>query len=206
MRSHLHLHVKNLARDLARYDEFNFAENRRYGISSPLSRLITVKLALPRPLALRARREVYTYPIPVQSVLHTRVIRRPLWLPSRAERASSRPGALHQVKSYPWVMTKVRIRVPRRLPAALPSYVSVHRDRINIHSRRQLQALLASGELNRRRYSEHKTNRRKARHGQLDSPGATAFGLVRRAYRSGAGVHRLADAALVARAILKGRF
>lgn len=152
------------------------------------SRVLIVSSMLPRPVAYRARREVYTYPYPMQKRLHGRVIRRAL-----------------RATSAPLVKARVRIRIPLRLPLARGSYVSLSRGRLNIHSYRQLRALMAAGEYNRRRYDERKTHRRKARHGQLDSPGATAFGSVAEAYRRGAGVRQISDAALVARAILQGR-
>lgn len=150
--------------------------------------ILTVSTLLPRPVARKARREVYPYPVPLQKKLRSRVIRRAL-----------------RRSSAPLVRAKVRIRIPRRLPLARGSYVSVNNHRLNIHSHRQLQALLAAGEYNRRRYDERKSHRRRARHGQLDSPGATGFGSVAGVARRGGTVNQLADAALVARAILKGR-
>lgn len=150
-------------------------------------RVISVLAPLPRPVALAARREVYPYPFPMQKRLRSRVIRRSL-----------------RRSSVPMVMAKVRIQVPRRLPLARGSYVSIDRNRLNVHSARQLRRLLLRGEYNRRRYEERKSNRRKARHGQIDSPGAMGFGSVSEAYRRGFSVNRIADAALVARAVLKG--
>lgn len=150
--------------------------------------VITVVGYLPRPVARRARREVYPYPLPLQKRLRSRVIRRSL-----------------RRSSAPLVRAKVRIKVPHRLPLSRGSYVSLSRGRLNVHSYRQYKAALAAGELNRRRYDERKGHRRKARYGQLDSPGALAFGSVAESYRRGQSVSRIADAALIARAILKGR-
>lgn len=150
---------------------------------------LTVPVYLPRPVALRARREVYTYPYPSQRRLKARTIR------LRLRRSHA-----------PLVYTKVRIKMPRRLPLARGSYVSITDKWLNIHSRKQHAKALSRYELNRRRYTEGKSNRRKGRHGQLDSPGADAFGSVAEAARRGLGVNRLADAAMVARAILHGRF
>lgn len=148
---------------------------------------LSVSVPLPRPIALRARREVYTYPLPSQLRLKRRTLRQPLPL-----------------YRGPYINTRVRIRLPARLPTARGSYVSINRGRLNIHSYNALKRLFAAGELNRRRYSEHKSNRRHARNGQLDSPGSGAFGIVARLAASGAPISRIADGALVARAILKG--
>lgn len=167
--------------------------HRDLGVRDSLSwdrapgRLITVQALLPRPVAIKARREVYPYPLPLQSRKESRVIRRSL-----------------RRRRVPLVLTKVRIRIPRVLPLARGSYVSLNRGRLNIHSRRQHELLIQRGELNRVRKAERKTHRRRARHGQLDSPGALAFGSVDGAYRRGWSVDRIADQALVARAILKG--
>lgn len=156
------------------------------------SRILTVKVYLPRPIARQVRREVYTYPQPAQMRKARHVMRYSLL-------AGLSSGSAR------FVPAKVRIRVPTRLPLVRGSYVSLRRGMLNIHSAQQLRSTLAKGELNVRRYSERKTNRRKARHGQLDSPGARRFGLVAEAYRRGKSVDRIADAALVARAILHGR-
>lgn len=145
-------------------------------------KIITVSVPLPRSVARRARREVYPYPYPNQVRRRGRTIRRVL------------PHARLTV-------ARVRIKVPKRLPLALPSYVSISRGRLNIHSRKQLGAALAAGELNRRRYDERKTNRRRARHGQLDSVGATSFGAVGAAAERSWSIDAIAEAALGARAI-----
>lgn len=148
--------------------------------------LVTLEVFLPRPVALRARREIYPYPYPLQKRLKSRVIRHRLWTKG------------------PMVKAKVRVRLPRKLPLVRGSYVSLDRGRLNIHSRRQHELLIERRELNRLRKEETKGGRRKARYGQLDSPGATGFGSVAEGYRRGHSVGRIADAALVARAILKG--
>lgn len=156
------------------------------------SRILTVKVYLPRPVARQVRREVYTYPYPAQMRKARHVLRYSLL-------------GSHAPRSVAWVPAKVRVRIPTRLPLVRGSYVSLRRGMLNIHSAQQLRSTLAKGELNARRYSERKTNKRRARHGQLDSPGARHLGLVAEAYRRGASVDRVADAALVARAILHGR-
>lgn len=153
------------------------------------STVISVPVYLPLPVAQRARKKIYTYPILAQKRLNGRVIRTPL-------RKYKGPVAL----------TKIRVRIPRRLPLAKPSYVSISRGKLNVHSRLQLRRLLAAGETNRRRYQESKTNRRRARHGQLDSRGSTSFGAVAHAVANGASANRIADTALAVRAILRGGY
>lgn len=148
---------------------------------------ITVPVYLPRPIALRARREVYPYSLPQQKLKKFR----------------TRRFALVRQKG-PHVLTKVRLRVPMTLPVVRGSYVSLSRNRLNVHSIAQHRAALAAGELNRKRRNERKSNRRKARHGQLESPGSTAYGLVAGAFHRGMSPDRIADHALVARSILKG--
>lgn len=155
----------------------------------PRHKILTVKAFLPLAVARRARQKIYTYPHPLQAQMQGRVLRTPLI-----------------TKKTKFVPVKVRIRVPERLPAVRGSYVTISHGRINVHSRKQLQAVLARQELNRRRYVETKTNRRHARHGQLDSPGAAAFGAVAYGNQMGFSVGALADQALVARAVLKGGF
>ena len=173
-------------RDLTFADPFEGSLRR--GLRLPRHKIISVLTYLPRPVALAARRKVYTYPRPLQLRRRSRVIRTPL---------RSRSNL---------VRTRVRIAIPSRLPLSLPSYVSLSRGRLNIHSRKQLERMMQRGELNRRRYQEGKHNRRRARHGQLDSPGATAFGAVGEAYRRGDTISRIADAALGARAVSKGGY
>lgn len=151
-------------------------------------RVFTVSVALPRPVAIKARREIYTYPYPKQVQKRGRTIRLSL--------ARSR---------IPMVKTKVRIRLPRQLPLVRGSYVSLADGRLNIHSRYQLERLYHAQEFNRRRYGEYKRNRRKASHGQLDSRGSQRFGSVAHAYRQGSSIDKIADAALAVRAIAQNR-
>lgn len=164
-------------RNLAIHDQSYGRDLRPY-------KTITLSVPLPLPVALRARREIYTYPYPMQKRLHGRTIRKVI------PRSSRR-----------YVMTKVRVRVPARLPLTRGSYVSISRGRLNIHSRKQLAAAVSRGETNRRRYQEAKRNRRKASHGQLDSPRALQYGIVSRLVKQGASASRIADGALVARAL-----
>lgn len=94
---------------------------------------------------------------------------------------------------------KIHVRVPTKLPYVGNSYVTAERDRLNIHSKRQTERLLHH-EHNRRRYQERKENRRKARHGQIESLHSDRFGIVSEAYHRGATSNQLMDAALAARA------
>lgn len=158
---------------------------RRYSVPG---RVVTLTTYLPRPVAKRARREIYTYPYPNQKSKRGRTIRLPL----------TRPRAK-------MVKTKVRIRLPEVLPLVRPSYVSVTPWSLNIHSRSKLRRLHNAKEFNRRRYSEYKGNKRKARNGQLDSRGSRRFGSVAEVMRKGGTIDEVATAALAARAIAKGR-
>lgn len=151
-------------------------------------RIFSVTTYLPRPVAIKARREIYPYPYPAQRQLKGRVIREPL--------RSSR----HRL-----IKTTIRIRLPRQLPVVRGSYVSLADGRLNIHSKYQLERMFNAQELNRRRYSEYKRNKRKASHGQLDSRGSQRFGSVAHAYRQGASIDKIADAALGARAVSQNR-
>lgn len=151
-------------------------------------RVFTVTTYLPRPVAYKVRREIYPYPYPNQLQKRGRVIRLAL-RPSRV----------------PYVKAKVRIRLPRQLPLVRGSYVSLTGDRLNIHSYRQVKGLINAQEFNRRRYSEYKRNHRKASHGQLDSRGSQRLGLVANASRRGYSIDKIADAALVARALTQRR-
>jgi len=171
---------RDLRHSMEPWDQREVPGSRRVTLSGPV---ISLRTYLPRSVALQARRKIYPYPRPLQRSRRSRVIR---------QRLRTRRDL---------VPVTVRVRLPRRLPSSLPSYVSLSRGRLNIHSRKQLGALMARGELNRRRYAEGKGHRRKARYGQLDSPGATRFGSVAGAYRSGASISRIADAALGARAV-----
>lgn len=148
-------------------------------------KILAVKVYLPRPVAKMARREVYTYPYPQQIQKRWRVAR----------------YLLRSSKKHKFVPVTVRIRVPKRLPLVRASYVSIRNNMLNVHSYHQTRREYERN-LNTRRYSEHKGNRRKARYGQLDSPGATAFGAVAEASRRGWSIDRIADSALGARALL----
>lgn len=151
------------------------------------SKILTVHTFLPEAVAYNARRKVYAYPLPLQRQLRGRVIRKPL----------------KELRTK-YVPAKVRIRVPEKLPLARASYVSIRRNNLNVHSRNQTARLFDVGELNRRRYQEFKGNSRRAGYGQLDSPGSTAFGIVAHTARRTRDIAKIADAALVARAVLKG--
>lgn len=153
-------------------------------------KLVSVPAYLPRSIANQARREIYTYP----TIKQRRLTRRALRLGLITH------GDSHYLRE-PWHKVRVRIRLPLRLPLARGSKVALRRGQLVIHSAANLRRQLERRELNRRRYMEGKGNHRSARHGQLDSPGATRFGLVKRAYEAGFGIKRIADAALVARAI-----
>lgn len=135
-------------------------------------------------MSRRIRNKVYPYPVPRQ-VRPRKTFRIPLRVRPRSR----------------FVRRRIRIRVPNHLPVVQPSYVSVDRNRINIFSARQRRRLFANRELNRRRYEEKKTHRRKARHGQLDSVSRDRFGIIGRSYRKGRSINGIGDAALVSRAI-----
>lgn len=176
-----------------RYDQYVSAYDRLAWPVRPMPkfnpyRVITVSVRLPIAVANAARNKVYTYPYPNQKKMLRKVLRYSLL-------ASS------QQRGVKWLKSKVRISVPRVLPISRGSYVLLQNGRLNLHSERQLSSLLGRKELNRRRYGEWKSNRRKARHGQLDSPGSLSNGLVAEAYKRGAGIKEIADAALVARAM-----
>lgn len=158
-------------------DGYAFEAARRH----PAYRSIAVTIPMPVPLA-RLRTVSYAYPTQVQ--MRTRNVRIPLKV---------RPATK-------FITTKVRVRVPRRLPTVSPSYVSLDRNRLTIHSKRRLRKLNET-EYNRRRYQEFKERSRKARNGQLDSVKADRYGMLGEAYRRGYSIRRLADVALVARAI-----
>jgi hypothetical protein len=143
------------------------------------SRIITISVPVP---VRQVRRTVnYTYPSPYQS-------------PSRVGRIQLNPHVRHPLRV-------VRIRVPKFSPAVPGAYVSLSRGRLNIHSRKQLQRLLAHGEFNRRRYNEHKTRSRHYRDGQLQSLRSDPYGIVASAYNRGLSARRIADAALYSRAL-----
>lgn len=158
---------------------------------SPRFTTLRLQVYLPSSVSKIVRREVYPYPYPSQRQLRGRVIRHKL----RRQRERM-------------VRTTVRVRVPAGLPLARPSYVSVERDRLNIHSRKQTRKQNSPMSKNRRRYSHgyrEKDHKRRARYGQLDSPGATRFGSVAEAARRGQSIDRIAEAALASRAIQNRR-
>lgn len=150
--------------------------------------MLYVKTYVPRSVAFKARREIYPYPYPSQIQKRGRVVRVPLAL--RRER---------------FVPVTVAIRMPRQLPVVRGSYVSLSRNRINIHSRKQVERLEDAQERNRRRYVERKGNHRKARYGQIDSRGAAHLGIVAESFKRGNSIDQIADAALVARALRQRR-
>lgn len=175
-------HVTEHSSSVRSFDPFRHQLERDQ--LGPARSTLSVKVYLPRSVALAARREVYPYPYPMPLQKKRRVIRIPLRLPRER-----------------MVLTKVRIRLPRRVPVAAGSYVSLSRGRLNIHSQNQLRRLYANGELNRRRYQERKSHRRMARYNQLNSPGATRSGGVAEAARRGLSIDRIADHALASRAL-----
>lgn len=161
---------------------------KRSRVSQLPGRVHYVTTYLPRSVAIKARREIYPYPYPNQKRLKGKTIRLAL----------TRPRNM--------VKTKVAIRLPRRLPLVRGSYVSLADGRLNIYSKYKLERMINHArEYNTRRYSEHKGNHRKGRHGQLDSPGSRRFGSVAEAYRRGGSIDQIADAALVARALSQVR-
>jgi hypothetical protein len=160
---------------------YSRARTRRSGV--PVSEIRpTITVTVPVPVNVRARTVSYTYPQQIQR--SRRVVRRQL-SPLQTR----------------YVMRRVRVVLPRHLPVVRGSYVSIDRNgRLNNHSRRQLEALLAV-ENNRRRYRERKWRGRKARNGQLESAGSTHAGLVAEAVRRGLSAETIQDAAMVARAL-----
>lgn len=142
----------------------------------------SVRLQVPLPVSVRLPRTVnYTYP--KQQQRRTKTIRTTLTERRRRYR-----------------MVMVKVKVPRTYPYLQPSYVSIDRGRINIHGKRRTEKLLAK-EANRRRYNEHKTRRRKARHGQLESLRNDPYGIVAESVRRGHSIRQIADAALYSRSI-----
>lgn len=140
-----------------------------------------VTVVVPMPVGLRPRIAYYKYPMPRQRL--RRVIRQPLGRRGR------------------YALRKVSVVVPRTLPTVRGSYVSVDRyNRLNIHSHRQLRAVLER-EYNRARNSEDKRSRRSARNGQLESVRADRAGIIGAASSMGLGAASIADAALVSRAL-----
>lgn len=156
------------------------------------SNILTVPTLLPPAVAFRARRKIYTYPgIALAPSLFGRTQRVPL------KRTRSR-----------MVPVVIRIRAPRRLPLVPSHMVTLYprRSYATIHSRKQIAAAVGpAGELNTRRYAEAKDWRRRARNGFLADPRGYAFGSVAALAKRGADPRRMADAALAAAAILRGR-
>lgn len=144
---------------------------------------IAVRTYVPLSVARRAGSELLTYRNPHQ----------------RIHRRRNRRLVLSRPRSR-FVPVTFRLSVPSRLPAVRPSYVSLNRGRVNVMNSRAVRRLLRS-EPNRRRYRERKTRRRHARNGQLESVRSDRFGIIANAYYSGASVERVADAALVSRAL-----
>lgn len=142
-----------------------------------------ISLYVPMPVSLARRVRTVPYPYPRQRQLRKNVIRVPL----------ARPGGR-------FVFKKVRMRVPRVLPLVAASYVSMTDSGLSIHSSRQTRRLL-DREFNRRRYQEHKTNRRRARHGQLESVRSDRLGMLGAAARAGFGARRMAEVAMVSRGL-----
>lgn len=153
--------------------------NAGYSVTRPGR---TIAVTVPYPVSAKLSRTV-TYPYPKQIQRTSKVVR---------------------VELYPrkqfYRLAKVTVRMPRALPIVRGSYVSIDRNRLNIHSKRQLRRLL-DAEYNRRRYNEHKSNRRKARNGQLDSVRSDRLGMLAEAQQRGWSARRLADVAMVSRAL-----
>lgn len=158
-----------------------------YSDARPRKRVVTVHVPLPVSKARQIRTVLYPYPNPRQRRNH--VVRTPLRV---------RPG-----RRFVW--TRVRVLVPFVLPAVSSSYVSIDRQRLNVHSLAQVTKLM-SREFNRPRYDEEKSNRRKARHGQLESVRSDPYGMIAAAAASRAPTRVVADAALVSRALSRRRF
>lgn len=154
----------------------------RYSSVSSTRYPTTVYVTVPVPSYLRTRTVSYTYPY--QYSRARRVVRVPLVVrPTRYE------------------LRRIAVRVPRHLPLVKPSYVSLVRGRLNIHSRRQTRVLIQKGEFNRARNEERKGRRRQARNGQLDSVRSDRHGIIAAANAMGLSPQRIADAAMVSRAV-----
>lgn len=151
---------------------------------APTRRTRTISVTVPLPVSVARRVRTVLYRFPRQQMRRTKTIRRRLVrLPE------------------PYVMKKVKVRVPTVLPRVRKSYVSIDRkNRLNIYSERRTSRLLET-EYNRRRYEEQKGNGRRARNGQLDSIRSDHLGIVAEAAHRNLGVRRVADAALVSRAL-----
>lgn len=144
-------------------------------------RSIVVTVPVPVSVARRARTVIYPYP--VQRQLRRRVIRMPFYSPRER-----------------FVVKRVKVLLPRVLPALGASYVSVTDSGMAIHSLNQTVRLM-DREFNRRRYQEHKSRQRKARNGQLSSVRADRLGMLGFAARAGFDARRMAEVAMVSRAL-----
>lgn len=142
-----------------------------------------VVVTTPVPRSLSARTVNYAYPSPMSRA--RRVVRQALY------RGAPRPG---------YVLRRFVVLLPHHLPRVARSYVSFRPGILNIHSRRQARRLL-DREYNRRRYFEKKPNRRKGRNGQLESVRGDRLGLISEAVNRGYGPERVADAAMLSRAL-----
>lgn len=158
---------------------------------------VRVRVLLPRSIAYKVRRVSYTYP-------------------DRVQRAKRHVRVDLGRKKAGFVPAAVSVLVPAVLPEAAPSYVSVREARKGAvrsrspqlvhHSGRSLRRLMLGtrrrpSEYNRRRYEEVKGRHRMARNGQLASVRRDDAGIVGANYRAGVSAARLADAALVSRAL-----
>lgn len=144
------------------------------------SRLISVRV--PLPVTLRVRKVSYTYPLQR----------------SRARRTI--PVAIRPLRNTRYVTRSVSVRIPNRLPHIPASYVSVRRGALRIHSARQTRKIL-DREFNRRRYMEWKRRRRQAKDGQLESVRRDRHGILGAAEARGYSASRMAEAALIVRAL-----
>lgn len=128
----------------------------------------------------------------------------PSFLRAPAPYSRQRRRGVVSVQTTPFAKTvrrRFRVSVPRHSPR--PSYVAVdRRGRVRIYSRAKTKRLLVR-EMNRKRYAENKVGRRRARKSvaYLGSLRRDTFGLVGSAHARGASPDRLADAAMVSRAL-----
>lgn len=164
----------------------------------PRKKVIHVKVNVPVSVAKDLDRTVH-YSYPRQRQLNTRVLRTILKSPREK-----------------FVPRKFSVVVPKKLPYVKGSYVTAHNRMssaklgrswnilpspvLSVHSKRQYRKLMER-EYNRKRYSEHKSNGRKARNGQLESVRSDRLGLIGFAVARGYGMRKIADAALVSRAL-----
>lgn len=98
-----------------------------------------------------------------------------------------------------FIRRRFRLRVPKA--PVRTAYMSLDRfNRLRIYSARSTARLLAT-EHNRRRRNERKSRRRKGNIGQLDSVRSDRFGIIGRAASRHRSPGRVADAAMLSRAI-----